>query len=67
MSLGIVDNNMKHTFTLRDEGEVSDFLGIQMKRLTSNRFQLTQLGLIDKILTTMNRENCNGSDVKDKG
>jgi hypothetical protein len=63
MSLGIVDNNMQHTFTLRDDGEVSDFLGIQIKRLTSNKFQLTQPGLIDKILTTMNLENCNGCDT----
>jgi hypothetical protein len=63
MSLGIVDNNMKHTFTLRDKGDVSAFLGIQIKRLTSNKFQLTQPALIDKILTTMNLENCNGCDT----
>jgi hypothetical protein len=63
MSLGIVDDNTKHTFTLRDEGEVSAFLGIQIKGLTSNKFQLTQPGLIDKILTTMNLENCNGCDT----
>jgi hypothetical protein len=31
MSLGIIDNNMQHTFTLRDEGEVIAFLGIQIK------------------------------------
>jgi hypothetical protein len=30
MSLGIVDDNMKHTFTLRDEGEVS-VLGYKSK------------------------------------
>jgi hypothetical protein len=63
MSLGNVDDNIKHTFTLRDEGEVSAFLGMQIKRLTSNKFQLTQPGLIDKILTTMNLENCNGCDT----
>jgi hypothetical protein len=34
MSLGIVDNNMKHNFTLRDEAEVSAFLGIKIIRLT---------------------------------
>jgi hypothetical protein len=48
MSLGIVDKIMKHNFTLRDEGEVSAFFEIQIKRLTSNKFQLTQPGLIDK-------------------
>jgi hypothetical protein len=63
MSLGIVDDNMKHAFTLRDEGEVNAFLGIQIKRLTSDKFQLTQPGLIDKILRTMNLENCNGCDT----
>jgi hypothetical protein len=63
MSLGIVGDNMKHTFTLRDEGEVSAFLEIQIKRLTSNKFHLTQPGLIDRILTTMNLENCNGCDT----
>jgi hypothetical protein len=31
MSLGIVDDNMKHTITLRDEGEVSAFLVIKSK------------------------------------
>jgi hypothetical protein len=36
MSLGIVDDDMKHTFPLRDEGELSAFLGILFKRLTSN-------------------------------
>jgi hypothetical protein len=59
MSLGIVDYNMQHTFTLRDEGKVSALLGIQIKRLTSNKFQHTQPVFIDKILTTMNLENCN--------
>jgi hypothetical protein len=39
------------------------FPGIQIKRLTSNKFQLTQPGLIDKILTTMHLENCNGCDT----
>jgi hypothetical protein len=63
MSLGIDDDNMKHTVTLRDEGEVSAFLGIQIKRLTSNKFQLTHPGLNDKILTTMSLENCNGCDT----
>jgi hypothetical protein len=47
LSLGFVDDNMKHTFTLRDEGEVRAFLGIQIKRLTSNKFQLTQSVLIE--------------------
>jgi hypothetical protein len=31
--------------------------------LTSNKFQLTKPGLIDKILTTMHLENCNGCDT----
>jgi hypothetical protein len=62
MSLGIFDNSIQHTLSLIDEGEVSAFLGIQIKGLTSNKFQLTQPGLIDKILTTMHIENCNGCD-----
>ena len=62
-SLGIFDNSMQHTFTLRDEGEVSAFLGIQITKLTPHKFQLTQPGLIDKILSTMNLTDCNGCDT----
>jgi hypothetical protein len=42
---------------------VSAFLGIQIKILTSNKFQSTQPGLTVKILTTMNLENYNGCDT----
>jgi hypothetical protein len=45
---------------LRNEGAVSDFLGIRIQQIDKLKFKLTQLGLIEKILTTMNLEECNG-------
>jgi hypothetical protein len=58
VSLGLVDNNMQHTFTLRDEREVSTFLGIEIKRLSSNKFQFSQ-----PVLTMMHLENYCGWDT----
>jgi Reverse transcriptase (RNA-dependent DNA polymerase) len=60
LSLGILDKTKKHVFTLRNEGAVSDFLGIRIQQIDKLKFKLTQLGLIEKILTTMNLEECNG-------
>ena len=48
-SLGINTPDQKHTFALRDEGEVSAFLGIQIAKTGENEFLLTQTGLIDKV------------------
>ena len=45
------------------EGKVSAFLGIQNGKLTPNKFQLTQPGLIEKILITMQMDDCNGCDA----
>ena len=62
-SLGIFDVTRKHTFILRNEGEVGAFLGIQIKKLKPREFELTQVGLTEKILKTMQLEDCNGSDT----
>jgi formate dehydrogenase assembly factor FdhD len=45
---------------LQNEGAVSDFLGIWIQQIDKLKFKLTQLELIEKILTTMNLEECNG-------
>jgi hypothetical protein len=45
---------------LQNEGAVSDFLGIRIQQIYKLKFKLTQLGLIEKIVTTMNLEECNG-------
>jgi hypothetical protein len=62
-SLGIIDNKTKHIFTLRNEGAVNNFLGIHIQQIDTYKFQLTQLGLIDKILQTKNMDTCNGCDT----
>ena len=50
--LGITNDEYHHKFQLRDEGEVGDFLGIRIKKTGPNQFNLTQPGLIDKVIRT---------------
>ena len=59
-ALGISTSEQQHTFALRDEGEVSAFLGIQIKKTGPNEFLLTQTGLIDKVLEATKMTHCNG-------
>lgn len=62
-SLGISTDVQRHTFALRNEGEVSAFLGIQIKKTGSKEFLLTQTGLIDKVLAVTKLTDCNGCDT----
>jgi hypothetical protein len=62
-ALGISTNEQQHSFALRDEGEVSAFLGIQIKKTGPNEFLLTQTGLIDKVLAATKMSRCNGCDT----
>ena len=62
-ALGISTSEQQHTFALRDEGEVSAFLGIQIKKTGPNEFLLTQTGLIDKVLEATKMTHCNGCDT----
>ena len=62
-SLGISVEDQQHTFALRDEGEVSAFLGIQITKTGDNEFFLTQTGLIDKVLAVTHMTDCNGCDT----
>jgi hypothetical protein len=43
-------DNTKHKFHLESEGEVQDFLGINIKKIEGNTYQLTQTGLTKKVL-----------------
>ena len=58
--LGVSNSEKQHTFTLRDEGEVGDFLGIQIERSTKG-FELSQPGLINKVLEETGMTDCNPS------
>jgi hypothetical protein len=62
-SLGIHTDVQQHTFALRDEGEVSAFLGIQITMTGPSEFLLTQTGLIDKVLAATGMTDCNGCDT----
>jgi hypothetical protein len=62
-ALGISTKEQQHSFALRDEGEVSAFLGIQIKKTGPNEFLLTQTGLIDKVLEVTKMSHCNGCDT----
>jgi hypothetical protein len=57
--LGVSKYEAQHKFQLRDEGEVGDFLGIQIVKEGNGTFQLTQTGLIDKVLKSAGLEDCN--------
>ena len=62
-SLGIDDGEKRHTFELRNEGEVANFLGVHIAKLGDGRFHLTQTGLIDKVLKAIGGERLNGCDT----
>ena len=62
-SLGVNEKEQRHTFALRNEGEVGAFLGIQIKKTGPQEFYLTQTGLIDKVLATTGMTDCNGVDT----
>jgi hypothetical protein len=62
-ALGIASNEQRHTFSLRNEGQVNAFLGIQIQQISPNEFELTQTGLIDKVLAATHLTNCNGCET----
>jgi hypothetical protein len=62
-SLGIDDGEKRHTFELRNKGEVANFLGVSIVKLGPGHFHLTQTGLIDKVLKTIGGERLNGCDT----
>ena len=59
LSLGIAAEEQRHSFELRDEGEVGDFLGIRIEKRGPRQFTLTQTGLIAKVLKESNMESSN--------
>ena len=64
VSLCIINSDdQRHTFALRDEGEVSTFIGIQITKTGDNEFFWTQTFFIDKVLSVTNMTNCNGCDT----
>jgi Reverse transcriptase (RNA-dependent DNA polymerase). len=57
--LGVNNLEQRHSFQLRNEGEVGDFLGIRIEQRSNGSFYLTQTGLVDKILKTTEMTDCN--------
>jgi hypothetical protein len=49
-SRGVSNDENQHSFQLRDEGEVGDFLGIRIAKQGDGVFLLTQTGLIEKVI-----------------
>jgi hypothetical protein len=60
-SLGVAKEEQQHTFELRDEGQVGDFLGIRIERCAHNTFMLSQSGLINKVLKAAGMEDSNSA------
>ena len=60
-SLGVRKDEQRHTFALRDEGEVGDFLGIRIEKTGPRQFKLSQPGLIQKVIKTADMEDCNST------
>ena len=52
-------NKDTETFMLRGKGEVGDFQGIHIEKVTQNSFNLTQTCLINKDITTAGMNYCN--------
>lgn len=50
--LGVSDTEQRHSFQLRNEGEVGAFLGIQITKTGERTFSMSQTGLIAKVVTT---------------
>ena len=59
-ALGVSDTEQRHSFQLRNEGEVGAFLGIQITKTGKRTFSLSQTGLIAKVLATAGMTDCNG-------
>jgi hypothetical protein len=59
IGLGVNNLEQRHSFQLRNEGEVGDFLGIRIQKRGDNSFYLTQTGLIDKVLAITEMQHCN--------
>ena len=51
-----------HQFTVDDQGDIGDFLGIQVTRFPDRSIQLTQLQLIDAIIKDLHLQS--GSNTK---
>ena len=49
--------NGPENFILTDEGDIDKFLGIDIKQLAPNKFELTQPFLIDRIVSLLGLEN----------
>ena len=62
-SFSILATAQHHKFTLQNEGEVCDFLGINITKTGNNQFLLTQSGLIDKVLATSGLQDCHGCNT----
>ena len=62
-ALGVSTTTQRHSFQLRNEGEVGAFLGIQIKKIGPDKFYLTQSGLIEKVLSVSGMTDCNGVDT----
>jgi hypothetical protein len=58
-SLGVREDKCNHSFQLRDECEVGDFLVIRIEKQKGNSFLLTQTGLIEKVIKVGGMEDCN--------
>ena len=58
-SLGVRESDHVHSFMLRDEGEVGDFLGIHIEKQGEGKFTLTQTGLIEKVIKATGMEKAN--------
>jgi len=54
--LGVSDDEHRHQFELRGEGEVGDFLGIRIAKTGDKEFNLSQTGLITKVLKASGME-----------
>jgi Reverse transcriptase (RNA-dependent DNA polymerase) len=58
-----VITELRAEFDLTEEGELSEYLGLSIKRHSNGSFELTQSGLIEKIIKAVGLENANPNHV----
>ena len=63
----LIEDLRKLGFELKKEGDFTSFLGIKLQTLEDGSIELTQTGLIDKILETAKMTDCNPNRVPATG
>jgi hypothetical protein len=57
------DDGDQYNWEMTEEGSISDFLGIDIRRVSQRVWKMTQEGLIDSVLVATGMTTCNAKDT----